>query len=132
MRTFLPIVVPLVLGCATALSPASCAQLQGLDGYENVECVDCLPDGAPANPPRNEAGTPGSDGSSRDSGLCPTPCTGTTTCCGSSCAEVKTDKENCGACGKKCTPSEICANGTCQPALTGDGADGILVPTTDT
>ena len=39
-------------------------------------------------------------------------CTGSTTCCGSTCADLNNDPNNCGTCGTKC-PTGKCQNGAC-------------------
>ncbi len=43
------------------------------------------------------------------------PACGADTCCGSSCANLSTDINNCGLCGKVCDPSESCDGGMCVP-----------------
>lgn len=49
------------------------------------------------------------------------PCTGRETLCGTSCADLLTDKNNCGVCGRVCGSDEICVNARCGPACKTSG-----------
>ncbi len=41
--------------------------------------------------------------------------------CGSSCADLFTDKKNCGVCGRACKEQEICVDARCGPACSDSG-----------
>ena len=41
--------------------------------------------------------------------------------CGSTCADLFTDKKNCGVCGRACGDQEICVNARCGPACSDSG-----------
>jgi len=51
-------------------------------------------------------------------------CTGGTTCCGTGCADLRTDRLNCGACGRACSNTQACNQGRCmtQPMCGGGPA----------
>ena len=44
---------------------------------------------------------------------CIPACSPTQTTCGSTCVDLKTDNNNCGACGNKCDNNQKCTNGQC-------------------
>jgi hypothetical protein len=48
-------------------------------------------------------------------GKCSNDCSaqGGKTCCAKSCADLKTDRNNCGSCGHVCPAGQNCCNGTC-------------------
>ena len=48
-----------------------------------------------------------------DGGTCPMPDGGDGTCCQSTCADLQSDPDNCGACGRSCSSSESCLGGAC-------------------
>jgi RHS repeat-associated protein len=58
------------------------------------------------------------------SASCQPTCTAGLTICGSSCANLQTDVNNCGACGSLCSAcSSSCAGGACTPACTASSCD---------
>lgn len=97
---------PTTLSCAPG-----CKNDQACPGQrcktELHRCVDCLGEGDCTAP---KTCTP--------SGVCASPCSGGcpngTTCCGTVCVDLKTDRLNCKSCGAACTgASPLCCNGTC-------------------
>ena len=67
------------------------------------------------------------DGSVRDGGLRDVgpvdvgpvdagPCSASTTRCGASCVDLRSDPRNCGTCGVTCTAGLVCSAGTCAPS----------------
>ena len=58
-----------------------------------------------------------------DSGVLTTDstCTGRQTLCGNACADLLTDKNNCGVCSRACGSQDICVNARCGPACATSG-----------
>jgi hypothetical protein len=50
-----------------------------------------------------------------DGGVASLSCCDGTKLCGSTCANLQTDANNCGSCGKHCSDSEVCSGGACAP-----------------
>lgn len=76
--------------------------------------------GAPANPCDGANCT---DGTRCHLGKCVPDCKDGQTECGETCADLKTDKANCGKCGTACRDGESCFEGTC----TKDCAEGTTL-----
>ncbi len=50
-----------------------------------------------------------------DGGVASLSCCDGAKACGSTCANLQTDANNCGSCGKHCSASEACSAGACAP-----------------
>src|SRR5512147_395166 len=42
-----------------------------------------------------------------------TSCSGSSTLCGDTCVNTRSDNANCGACGAACAPGQVCSAGQC-------------------
>ena len=66
----------------------------------------------PQPQPRPDAGQP--DAGTSVSTTPGSTCAGTTTRCGTTCRDLSTDENNCGACGRECMAGLVCSRGSCQ------------------
>ena len=91
---------------------SDCALVSGGDGGTP---------GGDGGTPAGDGGTPGGDGGTpagdggTPGGVASLSCCEPTKLCGSTCANLQTDANNCGSCGKRCSASEVCSAGACAP-----------------
>jgi hypothetical protein len=104
-------------GCGVACGAGrSCCGGMCVDPQsDEMNCGSCATEGGMACPAtgNNMCCRGGCHASTDSECTCPV-CTGTTSCCGSSCVDRMTDEANCGSCGHACTGSTpICCGGSC-------------------
>jgi hypothetical protein len=142
------------LVCGSVAASGACAQIQGLDGFEKVACLDDCGEGGATDSPLADGPTADLDAHEvpdtsctgqcngacvdvtkdpNNCGACGTTCSAaTTTCCNSACTDTKTSNTHCGGCGLACATTEGCVTGSCAVLPLGNGADGALAVAADT
>ena len=92
-----------------AVSLPLCAAPPSRDGGTGGDQPDSAVASPDASPPPADAGITFEAGDASDGATCCTQ-----TLCGSSCVDLNTDKDNCGACGNACATGHACALGVCS------------------